>query len=145
MLKIVCAAFLLCVAGCASAVASAGNASCAWDGGAWATEWDAGPNGQAGAAPVTLEILPDGAVRGRWGETDAPSGLLWGRIAGPDGGAIIGEWGGAIADPVPPAGAFLFQRVAPTADAPSLCHFQGFYTYGDGVAPYRWNGARAAE
>lgn len=145
MLRLWIAAALMCAAGCATAQAPVATPACAWDGGVWATEWDAEPNGEGGQASVTLEILPDGAVHGSWGDVDAPAGLLWGRIAGPDGGAIIGEWGGAIADPVPPAGAFLLQRVAPTADAPNLCRFQGFYTYGDGVAPYRWDGQRPAQ
>lgn len=144
MLKSLFIVALLWVAGCASTAATAGEVSCAWEGGAWATEWDAASSGEGGAAPVTLEVRADGAVHGSWGDPDAPDGLLRGRIAGPDGGAIIGEWG-AIADPVQPAGAFLFQRVAPTADAPNLCRFEGFYTFGDGVAPYRWDGSRRAQ
>lgn len=145
MLKSIFAMALLCVAGSVGAAAAAEEIPCAWDGGPWATEWDASPSEGGGAAAVTLEILPDGAVHGSWGDADAPAGLLWGRVAGLDGSAIIGEWGGAIADPVQPAGAFLFQRVAPAAGAPHLCRFLGIYTYGDGVPPYRWDGERVAQ
>jgi hypothetical protein len=129
---------LFALVGCASSGAIAQDAQCSWAGAPWETSW-AGPGESLGSAPLTLHVVnATGEVEGTWG--DPVAGEVWGRVVGPDGGTIVGEWG--TSRETGAAGAFLFQISAPLPDHPESCRFEGVYTGSAGEPPYGWSGQR---
>ena len=138
MKNILAAASLFALVGCASTGAIAQDAPCSWASATWDTSWGASEDQALSEAPMTLRVTPSGDVEGTWG--DPVAGEVWGRLAGPDSSAFIGEWGASRESGA--SGAFLLQITAPRPEHPESCRFEGVYTTSAGQAPLGWFGQR---
>ena len=138
MRNVLAAASLFALVGCASSGAIAQDTPCSWASATWDTSW-AGPGETLVEAPLTLRVVtPSGDVEGTWG--DPVQREVWGRLAGPDSSAFIGEWG--TSREAGASGAFLLQLSAPLPEHPQSCRFEGVYTSSAGQAPLGWFGQR---